>query len=837
MPLFKVLVLTVLLFASASVHSQDIPFTNVNPFIGDIPLIYENFFGSGVSFFDVDEDGWDDLTFCTDSADTRYYRNVMGQFVFTYNFKNTKNSKSCVWGDINEDGFNDLLVSRYDAEPQLFLGAMGNTFQEVFIGLDNAFMPNDGSTGLALGDLNRDGFLDVAISNYSYFTPNRIYLNENGLNFNPINLPIINNNTNPSFQPVWIDIDGDLFPELYIVNDHQFNNELYSFNQVDVTETAVEHNLVFPADAMSNSWEDFDKDGDMDLYISNSPNLPNYISANDGNGYFLDVSSSQPLSFNLESWSGLWIDENNDSWSDLFICTRGGDPSLGILNNKYFRNQNGHLSEFQCVELTNIPSGYYASAKGDFNNDGLSDLVITPESNGSVSALENAMNHFVYQNTSNSTNRYFKFRLNGRLSNRNGFGTKYTAYFDSSLVSGYTMSSGNYLCQNSQNIILGLGQSLAIDSLVLNWPSGIVDKYYNLNSNQFQLLTEAETMTGIQTSQGACPGDPANASLLNWPSVIWSNNETSQTTTFNTPTITASVGTGFGHRIDLNAMLPEPPSAPQIILSTSPSICINQNSGSASIALINAAGETISQFLFDTLAPGTYHYPLTYNSTCNAAVDFTIDLIDSTTVHWNIENFICPDSAFIFNPTIIPSTAPITWNSISPGAQLQAGVFGVSALTLNGCAIDTLFEIAEVVPPTINSTINSAFPNSELVLSISGNFGPYSCVWSDGSAGLSFFWTDSVQTFATITDEFGCAYTSSFSLNKIEDLENSILWKANNEGIYFIGTEVLLNVSLYNELGQLVFKCPYLLPFSTISLDRKGLFIIHSEKNNWKISK
>jgi hypothetical protein len=92
--------------------SQPLVFTNVNPFIGDIPLIYENNFGSGVSFFDVDEDGWDDLTLCTDTGDTRYYRNIQGQFVFTYNFKNTKNAKACVWGDVNEDGYNDLIVTR-----------------------------------------------------------------------------------------------------------------------------------------------------------------------------------------------------------------------------------------------------------------------------------------------------------------------------------------------------------------------------------------------------------------------------------------------------------------------------------------------------------------------------------------------------------------------------------------------------------------------------------------------------------------------------------------------------------------------------------------------------
>lgn len=837
MRFLQVKVLSLFLVLSLSSFAQNLPFTNVNPFAGDIPLIYENYFGSGVSFFDVDEDGWDDLTLCTDTGDTRYYRNVLGQFVFTYNFKNTKNSKSCVWGDINEDGFNDLIVTRYDAEPQLFLGAGANTFHQVFIGLENPFMPNDGSIGVALGDLNRDGFLDVAVANYSYYTPNRIYLNEGGMSFTPLNFPAINNNTNPSFQPAWIDVNNDLFPEVFIVNDHQFDSELYFFNEPLVSENASAHNLIFPADAMSNSWEDFDRDGDMDLYISNSPNLPNFLMANDGNGNFTDVTSTQPLEFNLESWSGLWIDEDNDSWSDLLICTRGGYAGIGLYNNKYFRNINGQLTEFDCENLTNIESGFYASAKGDFNNDGFSDLVITPESNGSVSALENATNHFIYQNTSESNNRYFKFRLAGRLSNRNGFGTKYTAYFDSSLVSGYTMSAGNYMGQNSQNIIIGLGQSLTIDSLILVWPSGVVDHYYNLNSNQLQVLTEAETVAGIQTAPGACPGDPATASLLNWPDVIWSNNQTTPTTTFNTSTITASVGTGYGHRINLSASLPEQPTVPEIVVSTNSAICLGDGNGSADVYLLNAEGDTLEVRNYTGLFPGEYQYPITYNTVCEVDAAFTVGLLDSTQIHFNVGNLVCADSSLVFNPTVLNETAPITWNSIEPNTALFAGDYSISATTSNGCWIDTTFSIQEVVPPSITSSIIPSLPASELLLSIVGDYNPYTCVWSDGTNGNSYFWTDTTEVTAQITDGFGCLYENTFVLTGIEEDGKYIRWYSNSEGIFFSGDCALQNICIYNEVGQLLYKSQYLQPFAVIPVSKKGILILRSEKNKWIISK
>ena len=817
--------------------AQPLPFTNVNPFVGDIPLIYETNFGSGVSFFDVDEDGWDDLTLCTDTGDTRYYRNIQGQFVYTYNFKNTKNAKACVWGDLNEDGYNDLIVTRYDAQPQLFLGAMGNTFVQVFIGLENPFMPTDQSIGVALGDLNRDGFLDVGIANYSYYTPNRVYINEGGNSFMPMNFPVINNNTNPSFQPCWMDINNDLFPELYIVNDHQFDNELYGFETGTPSEFATQQNLVVLADAMSNSWEDFDRDGDMDLFISNSPYVPNFLLQNDGTGYFTDITSTQPLEYNLESWSGLWIDEDNDSWSDLLVCTRGGFDFLGILNNKYFKNNQGMLEDVECPNLTSLVSGYYASAKGDFNNDGFSDLVITPESNGSVSALENATNHFIYENTSESTNRYFKFRLDGRLSNRNGFGTKYTAYFDSSLVSGYTMSAGNYLGQNSQNIIIGLGQSLTIDSLILIWPSGVIDHYYNLNSNQFQLLTEAETMMGIQTEAGHCPGDPATASLTNWPDVIWSNNQTSSTTTFNTSTISASVGTGFGHRINLSASLPEQPTAPDIVVSTNSAVCLGEGNGSASVYLLNVEGDTLEIRNYTGLFPGEYQFPITYNNVCEVEAAFSIELMDSTQIHFNAPEFVCQGDSLLFTANILNSSGDLNWSGVQPNDYLTSGIYTSSATTVNGCFIDTSFTLVEIIPPTVFATINQSFPTSELVLDITGDNPPYTCTWGDSSNGNIFYWNASTEANVEIEDAFGCIYDSSFVLIGIQEMEETLSWHSTAEGIYFSGDKILHDVEVYNEIGQLLDKRPYLQANTVLTLPKNHRLIIRSKENIYFFSK
>jgi hypothetical protein len=95
-------------------------FSDVADEIGVKFLNGNSYLGNGLSFFDVDEDGWDDLTFCIAGSNTRYYRNIGGTYVLQYSFYNTSDSKACVWLDYDEDGDNDLLVTRRDAPTQLW---------------------------------------------------------------------------------------------------------------------------------------------------------------------------------------------------------------------------------------------------------------------------------------------------------------------------------------------------------------------------------------------------------------------------------------------------------------------------------------------------------------------------------------------------------------------------------------------------------------------------------------------------------------------------------------------------------------------------------------------
>jgi hypothetical protein len=399
------------------------------------------------------------------------------------------------------------------------------------------------------------------------------------------------------------------------------------------------------------------------------------------------------------------------------------------------------------------------------------------------------------------------------------------------------MSAGNYLGQSSQNIIIGLGQSASIDSLILVWPSGVIDHYFNLNSNQFQLLTEAETLTGIQTEPGHCPGEPATASLMNWPVVQWSNNDTGATTTFNTPQISATVGTGFGHVITLTTQAPEEPSLPIDLVTVSPAICLGENNGQAIVDLLSNSGDTLAHETFSGLAPGDYSYSITYNSTCQTEVSFSIGLVDSTEVIFNVPQQICAGDSVVFEPLVLNSNVPITWNSIQPYSTITVGNYSCSAITANGCSTDTAFIISQATPPLIEASTTSSFPTSELLLNISGINQPFACTWSDGTSGNIFYWDASTQITALIVDGLGCEHDSTFVLTDINELEENITWHSTGDGIYFTGNQILHNVEIYNEVGQLLDKRQYLQANTTVSTHRGRLIIVRSEEKNYFFSK
>ncbi len=481
--------------------AQQCPFAFIQSDFTQLPTMGLTYFGGGVSTFDIDEDGWDDLTIGISGSGYFVFKNQNGNFELWWNFPSTDDVKQCLWGDLNNDGFNDFIGLTLQGDILLFQN-IGNDY---FINLGeslNAQLPNQVWMGASLGDVNRDGWLDLYLGAYddgaNVFLRNTSFFNGEVSFFWDYN-SLLTATAKSSFQPIWIDINQDDFSDLFVVNDFNQGNDYYQSNMNGGFQKMDEIvQLDFPVHSMSNSWSDFDLDGDMDILITDT--LRTYLLENNG-GSFTPVIDDANVYY--WTWSALWFDKDNDFYDDLLITGNN------ILSNQgevfYFKNIQGQFEECVVSQLGN--SRYFAAAKWDVNNDFLYDAILAPDSGFYPRILENDL-----ENSS-----AIKVRFEGVWSNRNAVGLKYNSYSNGMIKTGQIFSGENYLSQNSQNLILPIASNYSlIDSLVVVWPSGIREKWMNLDENQYFLLQEGSSGWYNHTTELIlCPGDSIYFSMPN----------------------------------------------------------------------------------------------------------------------------------------------------------------------------------------------------------------------------------------------------------------------------------------------------------------------------------
>ena len=689
------------------------------------PMLY----GAGASFYDVNEDGWDDLTICIPGAPTRFYLNVQGQFQLHSSFDNIYDSKSCLWADYDEDGDNDLFIIHRDGPMQLFKQTDSLVFVQSSALLNSSFAAADNSFGAAFGDLNRDSFLDLFVANYGTSSTsgskNRILTNLTNGNFSAAYYGYTRN----SFQPTWIDLGNDGFQDLFIINDFRFGAEIFTKSAMGAftDETlSTTSGLAPDIDEMSNSWCDFDNDADLDVYISNTPPAGNHLLSNDGSNVFTNVAPSVHAELHKWSWSALWLDIENDGWNDLFVNSRNLGVGLEALFGIHMlRNDNGIFTMDTVHGADDFSYGFFTSAKGDINNDGLYDIYFGAES---------AQISKVFLNTTSTTNNYVKLRLKGRLSNRNGIGTRIDYYVNGNHRVHYTQSGENYLCQNSQNFIFGLEAYNQIDSLQLKWQSGVVDTYYNISANALHVLTEAETRPVIVASKAMlCPtgNDNLELSITGWPNHTWGNGSTADSILVTAPGVySVTVGTGYGHTLQLNYTV-EVANADAFEIMRTHALCAGDSSGSIEVVNLNSS-ETV--FALSNIPAGNYVVPITFFEGCVAEQQVVIYeplpfilQVDSVV---NSCFGLTSGSAVVIG---INGTPPYTgFNDFSALAltNLSSGVYADNVTDANGCPSSYSFTITEIPQAVIEITSPSWVCMNEMLI-----FGA-----TVSGIGSNYFW-------------------------------------------------------------------------------------------------
>ena len=463
------------------------------------PIVTDIFSGTyfGTSWVDVDNDGKLDL-FVNRKA---IYKNLGGgSFTQTgTGLQNQTGNLSNTWADYNNDGYIDCWVTSTGASNSFLYKNNGDgSFSKITSGEIGDSAYNTG-WGCAWGDYDNDGYTDLIIAaanNFGVvFHPNRLYHNSGDGSFTRVNMPGLTDTLAPFTVPSWNDYDQDGDMDLFIGTGPGGSAAvdcLYK-NMLKETGTATLIRLNLPplttdlVDGQIWNLIDYDNDGDLDAFLTNyASSIPNNLYKNN-NGTYEKMTEAQVGSIVSDLGlflTNLWGDFNNDGFIDCFVTRQGGPASY------YNNNGNGTFTRIDSTPVAQNTGNYGATA-GDYDNNGSLDLYVT----GSTDSKG------LYRNDLANGNKWINIKCIGggpqsNLSNKSAIGTKVKAKATINGVSHWqyreVSSQNSFNSMNMLNVHMGFGNASVIDSLVIIWPRGLKETYTNVSLNSFYKATEGQ---------------------------------------------------------------------------------------------------------------------------------------------------------------------------------------------------------------------------------------------------------------------------------------------------------------------------------------------------------
>lgn len=513
--------------------------------------------GASVSVVDFDRDGWNDLYFTNSryGTDNALYHNMQdGTFrdvaeqmdVANVNQPGTGVSMGAIWGDYDNDGYEDLFLYKW-GRPELFHNDGGTGFTQV---TDGTGFPKwvNANTAIWL-DYNSDGKLDLFLGGYYpakfdlwHLNTTRImpesfeYARNGGRNY------LFENQGDGTFRDVaeqmgltttrWtlaagaVDLRGTGYPDLFIANDYGVDE--YYFNRAGkhFREAGTETNIGFsPKSGMNVSFGDVTNRGHFGVYVTNITENGvlmqgnNFWMPEEGEAQLRFVNSAGQMGISLGGWSygAQFGDLNNDGALDLYVANgyisarkgtsywydyskvTGGNTAIisdarnwpdmrersqsGYQRNRIWLNDgSGHFQEVAGLVGGTQRLDSRSVALVDLQNRGVLDIVVANQNNHPL----------VYKNKVNPANHWIDFDLEGTRSNRSAIGAIVTVEWDGKKQSQLVSGGIGYCSQNQRRVHFGLGDGTAVEQAIIRWPSGAVQRIDHPNIGTVHTIQEAQ---------------------------------------------------------------------------------------------------------------------------------------------------------------------------------------------------------------------------------------------------------------------------------------------------------------------------------------------------------
>ena len=454
-------------------NNQNGTFTDVTKQVGLAIELY----GMGVAVGDYDNDGHNDLFVTALGQSHLFHNNGKGTFTDVTKAAGlwgpSEFSTSAAWVDFDRDGYLDLVVANYvqwSPEKDLYCTLDGKT---------KSYCTPESYPGASL----------------------RLWRNRGNGTFEDVTRKAgLYDTTSKSLGIAIVDVNQDGWPDIVVSNDTQPNKLYINNGNGTFTEKGVLAGIGFSEDGIARAGmgvdsADYDRSGYPGLLVTNFSNQMIALYHNEGNGLFVDDAPRSTIgraSLLTLGFGCFFFDYDLDGWPDIFVANGHIEDGIERVQPRVryaepphlFRNLSGGKFE----EVTSSAGAAFAAprvargaAYADIDNDGDLDLLVT--TNGGPAKL--------FRNDGGK-NHGLRVKLVGTKSNRDGIGAVMRVTAGGETQWQMLRSGSSYLSSNELILTFGLGARGQADAIEIRWPSGQVDKLTNIAADQIVAIQEGK---------------------------------------------------------------------------------------------------------------------------------------------------------------------------------------------------------------------------------------------------------------------------------------------------------------------------------------------------------